>query len=72
MKKTKAYLLIISLIFTAIWTTPVSGQGDQNNQPLRPQRMIIHSPYNGDTRPHLFEMEDTGETLKIVREITAG
>jgi hypothetical protein len=33
--------------------------------------MILHSPYNGDTRPHLFEMEDTGETLKIVKEITA-
>jgi arabinan endo-1,5-alpha-L-arabinosidase len=32
--------------------------------------MIIHSPYNGDTRPHLFEMEDTGETLKIVGEFT--
>lgn len=32
--------------------------------------MILHSPYNGNTRPHLFEMEDTGETLRIVKEIT--
>jgi len=32
--------------------------------------MILHSPYNGDTRPHLFEMEDTAETLKIIREFT--
>jgi beta-xylosidase len=33
--------------------------------------MILHSPYNGNTRPHFFEMEDTGETLKIAKEITA-
>jgi hypothetical protein len=32
--------------------------------------MILHSPYNGETRPHLFEMEDTGETLRIVKEFT--
>jgi len=30
--------------------------------------MALHSPYNGDTRPHLFEMEDTGETLRIIKE----
>lgn len=30
--------------------------------------MILHSPYNGDTRPHIFEMEDTGNTLRIVKE----
>ena len=30
--------------------------------------MILHSPYNGDTRPHLFE--DTGETLRIIKEFT--
>lgn len=33
--------------------------------------MILHSPYNGDTRPHIFEIEDTGETLRIIKEITA-
>jgi hypothetical protein len=32
--------------------------------------LILHSPYNGNTRPHLFEIEDTGETLKISKEIT--
>ena len=32
--------------------------------------MILHSPYNGNTRPHVFEIEDTGETLKIVKEIS--
>jgi len=32
--------------------------------------MAIHSPYNGNTRPHLYEMEDTGETLKVIREFT--
>jgi len=31
--------------------------------------MILHSPYNGDTRPHIFEMEDTGNTLRIVNEL---
>lgn len=30
--------------------------------------MILHSPYNGNTRARIFEMEDTGETLRIVRE----
>jgi arabinan endo-1,5-alpha-L-arabinosidase len=33
--------------------------------------MILHSPYNGNTRAHIFEMEDTGETLRIVKELTA-
>jgi arabinan endo-1,5-alpha-L-arabinosidase len=33
--------------------------------------MILHSPYNGNTRPHIYEMEDTGETLRIVKELTA-
>jgi arabinan endo-1,5-alpha-L-arabinosidase len=32
--------------------------------------MVLHSPYNGDTRPHLYEMEDTGETLRVIREFT--
>jgi hypothetical protein len=31
--------------------------------------MILHSPYNGETHPHIFEMEDTGNTLGIVKEI---
>ena len=31
--------------------------------------MILHSPYNGGTRPHVFEMEDTGNTLRITREL---
>jgi len=34
--------------------------------------MILHSPYNGNTRAHIFEMEDTGETLRIVKEFTGG
>ncbi|MEJ2501910.1 MAG: glycoside hydrolase family 43 protein [Gemmatimonadota bacterium] len=34
--------------------------------------MSLHSPNGGpDTRIHLFEMEDTGETLRIVRRLTA-
>jgi arabinan endo-1,5-alpha-L-arabinosidase len=32
--------------------------------------MAIHSPYNGNTRPHLLEIEDTGETLRIIQEFT--
>ena len=32
--------------------------------------LILHSPYNGNTRPHIFEMEDTGETLRIVKELS--
>jgi arabinan endo-1,5-alpha-L-arabinosidase len=32
--------------------------------------MILHSPYNGNTHPKIFEMEDTGETLKISKEFT--
>ena len=30
--------------------------------------MLLHSPGNGNTHPRIFEMEDTGETLKVVRE----
>lgn len=34
--------------------------------------MSIHSPNSGpDQRIHFFEMEDTGETLKIIRKYTA-
>ncbi len=32
--------------------------------------LILHSPYNGDTRLHLFEVEDTGETLRIINMFT--
>jgi beta-xylosidase len=32
--------------------------------------MALHKPNNRDAQPHLFEMEDTGETLRIVREFT--
>jgi beta-xylosidase len=30
--------------------------------------MVLHSPNGREARPRIFEMEDTGETLKIVRE----
>jgi GH43 family beta-xylosidase len=36
--------------------------------------MILHSPDGGGSgprRPHIFYIEDTGETLKIVREMTS-
>jgi GH43 family beta-xylosidase len=29
--------------------------------------MVLHAPNGRDARPHLFEMQDTGETLKIVK-----
>ena len=32
--------------------------------------MVLHSPNDRNARPRLFEMEDTGETLRIVREFT--
>ncbi len=32
--------------------------------------MVLHSPNGREARPRLFEMEDTGETLRIVREFT--
>jgi hypothetical protein len=33
--------------------------------------MTLHSPNSGaDQRIHFFEMEDTGETLRIVRRFT--
>lgn len=32
--------------------------------------MVLHSPNSGSTRPRVFEMEDTGETLKPVKEFT--
>jgi arabinan endo-1,5-alpha-L-arabinosidase len=30
--------------------------------------MVLHSPGNGNTRAKIYEMEDTGETLRVVRE----
>jgi beta-xylosidase len=32
--------------------------------------MVLHSPNGREARPRVFEMEDTGETLKIVQEFT--
>ncbi len=32
--------------------------------------MVLHSPNNRDAQPRLFEMEDTGETLKVVKPFT--
>ena len=32
--------------------------------------MVLHSPNNRDAKPHIFEMEDTGDTLTIVKEST--
>jgi GH43 family beta-xylosidase len=32
--------------------------------------MVLHAPDHGPGRPHIFEMEDTGETLRIAREVT--
>lgn len=31
--------------------------------------MVLHAPNGREARPHLFEMQDTGETLKIAREL---
>jgi len=31
--------------------------------------MVLHSPNNRDSRPHIFEMEDTGNTLQIINEL---
>ncbi len=33
--------------------------------------MALHSPNSDEERVHFFEMEDTGETLRIVRELSA-
>ncbi len=32
--------------------------------------MVLHAPNDRDARPRLFEMEDTGETLRLVKEFT--
>jgi arabinan endo-1,5-alpha-L-arabinosidase len=31
--------------------------------------MVLHSPNNRNSRPHIFEMEDTGDALKIKSEL---
>ena len=31
--------------------------------------MVLHSPNNRDSQPHIFEMEDTGNTLHVVKEL---
>lgn len=31
--------------------------------------MVLHSPNNRNSRPHIFEMEDTGDALEIKREL---
>jgi len=30
--------------------------------------LVLHAPYWGDTHPKIFELEDTGETLRIIKE----
>jgi hypothetical protein len=30
--------------------------------------MILHSPNNKESRPRIFEMEDTGNTLRVTKE----
>ena len=32
--------------------------------------MVLHSPNNRGAQPHIFELEDTGETLKVIEEFT--
>jgi beta-xylosidase len=32
--------------------------------------MVLHSPNDRNARPRIFEMEDTGETLKLIKEFT--
>jgi arabinan endo-1,5-alpha-L-arabinosidase len=32
--------------------------------------MVLHAPNNRQAQPHIFELEDTGETLKVVSEFT--
>jgi len=31
--------------------------------------MVLHSPNNRESQPHIFEMEDTGNTLHVVKEL---
>jgi len=32
--------------------------------------MVLHSPRDNNPQPHIFEMQDTGETLTVIREFT--
>jgi GH43 family beta-xylosidase len=32
--------------------------------------LVLHAPDGGGPQPHIFEIEDTGETLRIVKELT--
>ena len=32
--------------------------------------LIFHCPNNAAAQPRIFELEDTGETLKVIREFT--
>jgi hypothetical protein len=32
--------------------------------------MVLHSPNDRDAQPHIFTMQDTGETLRVVGEFT--
>jgi hypothetical protein len=32
--------------------------------------MMLHMPNNMNAQPHIFKMEDTGETLRIISEFT--
>jgi len=32
--------------------------------------MVLHSPNGREARPRIFDMEDIGETLKIIQEFT--
>jgi len=33
--------------------------------------LILHSPNNMNSRPRIYEMEDTGETLRVIKEFTS-
>ena len=34
--------------------------------------LVLHQPNRATERAHLFELEDTGETLRIVRPFPTG
>ena len=33
--------------------------------------LVLHAPDGRGPQPHIFELEDTGETLRIVKEFTS-
>jgi hypothetical protein len=33
--------------------------------------LVLHAPDGNGPQPHIFEIEDTGETLRIVKELTS-